>query len=332
MNPQNLSFQYRSKRRFLAHFHLAFIALLAVCSSAGAANYYVDPVNGSKSNPGTSAQPWLTLESIFSPSVTHTFVAGDVIYLRTGYHGNPRITNQLITGGTATVMPDTGASPTLGTLSFYNASNWIINGLDICPENSGPGNWSTSDLVYIPADDSNNITIENCHIRGAFAITGWSESDWETRLGSSKALNSYGTYVNFLNNTIENVAFGFGLNGPNMVVTGNTVTNFYMDGADCTASYVTFTYNTIKNSYVADANHDDLFQAWSLGTDGLAGTGTLSGITVSNNIFICQTDPNQPLPTDTQGIGCYDGMCVNWVVENNLICTQEGREFFSVRI
>src|SRR5690606_15427910 len=39
--------------------------------------YYVDPTNGSMSNPGTSAQPWSTLEDVFDAG--KTFNAGDII-------------------------------------------------------------------------------------------------------------------------------------------------------------------------------------------------------------------------------------------------------------
>jgi parallel beta-helix repeat protein len=80
----------------------------------------------------------------------------------------------------------------------------------------------------------------------------------------------------------------------------------------------------VENAYVTNANHDDFFQSWSLGgTNGATvGLGTVYRVTVRGNTFISQTDSNQPFASPPQGIGCFDGMFEDWVVENNLIVTK----------
>ena len=39
------------------------------------------------------------------------------------------------------------------------------------------------------------------------------------------------------------------------------------------------------------------------------------------NLFINFENPNQPLKGTLQGIGCFDGFFVDWVVENNVVVT-----------
>src|SRR6185436_8988786 len=89
------------------------------------------------------------------------------------------------------------------------------------------------------------------------------------------------------------------------------------------SDYGKFEYNLIKNFYVANANHDDVFQSWSGGVYGIpVGEDTVTGIEIRGNTFISHTDPNQPLLTEPQAIGCFDGMFKDWIVENNLIITE----------
>ncbi|MBF0227250.1 MAG: hypothetical protein HQK76_17530 [Desulfobacterales bacterium] len=86
-------------------------------------------------------------------------------------------------------------------------------------------------------------------------------------------------------------------------------------------NYSTFQYNTIKNCYAVNANHDDGFQSWSTGLDGQVGTGTVIGIILRGNTIINYEDPNQKFLGDLQGIGCFDGMFEDWIIENNVIFT-----------
>ena len=73
-------------------FRLIIVAFLAfqLMDAARAATYYVEPVNGNDSNPGTIDQPWRTIPR----AVKHGFPiqyrqSGDVVYLRGGvYSGN----------------------------------------------------------------------------------------------------------------------------------------------------------------------------------------------------------------------------------------------------
>jgi parallel beta-helix repeat protein len=51
------------------------------------------------------------------------------------------------------------------------------------------------------------------------------------------------------------------------------------------------------------------------------GHGEVRGIVLRGNTIINFVDPQQPHRGALQGIGCFDGMFVDWVVENNLVIT-----------
>jgi MYXO-CTERM domain-containing protein len=85
----------------------------------------------------------------------------------------------------------------------------------------------------------------------------------------------------------------------------------------------TFQYNLVKNSYLddnLDSNHDDGFQSWSVGPGGV-GTGEVKNLTLRGNVIINAENASQPLKGTLQGIGCFDGFFVGWVVENNVVIT-----------
>ncbi len=84
-----------------------------------------------------------------------------------------------------------------------------------------------------------------------------------------------------------------------------------------------FEYNVVKNALVgapADGNHDDGFQSWSVGPGGV-GTGEVRDVVLRGNVFLNNENPDHPLHATLQGIGCFDGLFVDWVVENNVVVT-----------
>ena len=79
-------------------------------------------------------------------------------------------------------------------------------------------------------------------------------------------------------------------------------------------------HNVIKNVFVGskdgDRNHDDGIQVFLFNV----GTGTVRNITIRSNIIIARERDDLPFPTELQGIGCFDGPLVNFVVEKNVVC------------
>jgi parallel beta-helix repeat protein len=292
----------------------SFLIFLVAIGNTFATNYYCDPASGNMSNPGTSASPWSTLEAVFTAN--KTFAAADIIYLRKGYHGFPAIKGN--NSGYVSIQPESGHAPTVKKISVTNATKWIISGLTVSPEvvNSYEG----GTFVDIRSSSS-YITLQNCFIYSTLNPAGWSQTDWETRTGDGIICSGPNCLIT--NNHIKNIDFGLSLNATAKysVVSHNTFENIAGDGLRGLSNYSKFEYNTVKNFYVANANHDDIFQSWSAGSGGV-GTDTVIGIEIRGNTFISHTDPKQALVTHPQGIGCFDGMFKDWIIENNLIVTE----------
>ena len=54
---------------------------------------------------------------------------------------------------------------------------------------------------------------------------------------------------------------------------------------------------------------------------GGVGTGEVRDVVLRGNVIINNLNPDHPLHATLQGIGCFDGLFVNWVVENNVVIT-----------
>lgn len=293
-----------------------FLIFSLTLTAGMASDYYVDPAVGTMANPGTSAAPWSTLQAVFKAG--KTFNAGDVIYLRNGYHGAARIKG--INSDTVTIKAQSGHSPTAKSLEVLNAAHWTISDLAISPFFAGET--ETEKHVICRIRDSNrHITIQNCTINSVadtVDVKQWSVADW------SKAANGIKTkapHTKLIDNSIKNMRFGIRVERPasDSLVTGNTVENFSADGMIGLADNCEFSYNTVMNSYLldpddGDSNHDDGFQSWSTSP-----ATQVSNVILRGNTIINWTDPDQPFKGNMQGIGCFDGMYNGWIVENNLV-------------
>lgn len=281
-----------------------------------ATDYYCDPVNGSMSNSGTSVSPWSTLAAVFAAN--KTFAAGDVIYLRNGFHGFPVVEG--INTGNVSIKPQSGHFPGIKQLLVRNAAYWDISGLTVSPELVGEYYNVLTELVRIESTAA-NITLQHCYLYGALNITGWSASDILAKL-------PFGIYCDAPNslithNHMKNIGFGIIVSehGTHTVVSHNVVEYCVNDGLRGLANYSKFEYNLVKDIMGVDDNHDDCFQSWSGGFGGKdIGTDTIRGIELRGNVFLSQTDPDLPYAgVDVEGIGLFDGMFNDFVIENNVI-------------
>lgn len=279
-----------------------------------AVNYYVDPVNGDKADDGSLAYPWRTLAEVFSEN--HSFEAGDTIFLLSGHHESVTVSG--INAGYVTILPLEGHVPTLRKLTFSNAKKWKVYGLTISPETAP--SYSPSTLLTINSSAS-EIIVDSCYAYSVEDNTPWSASGWVSNACNGASITGDQNIVR--NNHFLNVRHGILVEsgGENNLIQRNVIENFSADGMRGIGNNNTFEYNTVKNCYDVDDNHDDGFQSYSRGTGGTVGTGTVYGIVLRGNTIINYTDPSQPFRGTLQGIGCFDGMFEDWVVENNVIIT-----------
>lgn len=310
--------------------HRAFVpfvvaaVLMLAANDVRAAEYFLDPTRGRASNSGTRTEPLGSLAEVAASD--RTFAAGDVLILLAGHHGAPVLRTQ--NPGVVTVRPDPGARVTLRQLTIQNARNWHVLGLEISPSLESP--YQRVTMVSITGGSDN--TVEDCNAYSVPDSSAWSATEWDT-------LSCNGANVSGTRNTVRGCHFrnvNFGISTSNTSthcrVERNVVENIAGDGLRGIGDYSVFEYNVVKNCYAVNANHDDGFQSWSTGSAG-PGTGTVRGVVVRGNWILSYEDPNQPHRGSFQGIGCFDGVYEDWVVENNVIITDawHGIAFYGAR-
>lgn len=317
------------------------IGLCLLGRPVSAAEFYLDPVTGSAAGDGSAAHPWRTIQEVFDAGLVESqqwdrlpyteesklvpknvggpVKAGDTIWLRSGFHGALSITRYYNTAN-ITVAAEAGHTPRLSSVRIRSGANWTLRGLTVSPE-FGPV-YERRTLIDLDSHSwhgpVHDITVEQCTLRSVADTSTWTAQDWNDM--ACNGIQVDGRRMTIRNNVLLNVNFGISVDASHSLVAGNLVENFAGDGLRGLGDYTTFEYNTVKNCYDVNANHDDGFQSWSTGPGGV-GHGEVTGMVLRGNTIINYDDPNQPHRGTLQGIGCFDGMFVDWVVENNVIVT-----------
>jgi hypothetical protein len=321
------------------------LVLAAASAPAGAADFHVDPVNGSPGGDGSAGNPWRTLEEVveadliqtrhweslpYQPGLDLVVVnpgapvhAGDTIWLRSGYHG------ELFLRGAYNAAPITlaaapGQVPRLSRVVLSAAQNWILRGLSISPSHA-PGPLTQGTIVFVENHGfhgpSWDIEIDHCDLFSIDDASAWGANEWVNV--ASSGLRIDGDRVVVRDNRVRNVRFGISVSGEDARIRDNVVDGFSADGLRGLGDGGRFEYNVVKNALVGDpedGNHDDGFQSWSVGPGGV-GTGEVRDVVLRGNRIVNNENVGHPLHATLQGIGCFDGLFVNWIVENNVVVT-----------
>ncbi|MGO1054725.1 choice-of-anchor Q domain-containing protein [Crossiella sp. CA198] len=314
------------------------LAVTAPPAQAGPASFYLDPVHGSPANPGTSAEPWRTLEEVLASG--RAFAAGDILYLRTGNHGNPVVHGGVATGS-RTIRAQAGHTPRLRGLRFQpGATGWTVSGVLVSPAEAG-GALGTGTLVQFDSGATGN-TLRDSQLRAApdAVAAEWGNNDWVDRSGTAVLVAGARNLV--LDNRIRNVRNGVmvertskaGAGGTGTVVRGNRVEHFWEDAFRCKVSGCVVEYNRAVNSYAVvppgmedDPPHRDMFQSYR----GDGSFTEIADVVLRGNVFLSRQGARYTrIPFQyngkytTQGIGCFDGPYRNWTVENNVVLVEVG--------
>ncbi len=300
--------------------------------------FYVDPATGDIANSGSAASPWNTLQSVLESNKIESrepaaypymsgavlkvknsgapVKAGDTIILKAGHHGSINIA-KYFNEDHINILAEAGA--TVSRLEVVAGSRWRFKGLTVTPDD---GYATPYPLIRLESHSYSgptfNITIDDCTIYTVpDSSTSWSTTDptdWDTK--SCDGIRVSGNNITLRRNYFKNVNFGISLLGNYALVSGNTVENFAGDGMRGIGSDIFFEYNLVKNLYKVNENHSDGFQSWAIDGDPPPRRVVLRG-----NRIINYTDSNQPFRAPLQGIGCFDGPYIDWIVENNVIIT-----------
>ena len=316
-----------------------FAAFVLIASPAFSAEFYIDPQNGSPTNDGSEASPWRSLQEVVDAGLIETqtwdalpftkdsvlvpknengpIKSGDTIWLKSGDYGDVMIRRQY-NEDTITIAAAEGHTPRFRSLTIQSGSHWAVKGLHVCPEfGEGPKPYTMINFQsHGFGGPVRDMSVEDCVLQSTPDSSGWSAEDWNQR--ACNGIGVGGTRIVIRNNKMTNVDFGISVDASHSLIEHNVVENFSGDGLRGLGDHSVFQYNLVKNCYNVDANHDDGFQSWSVGPDGV-GSGQVVGIVLRGNTIINREDPNQPHQGALQGIGCFDGMFVDWIVENNVV-------------
>jgi hypothetical protein len=306
------------------------------------AAFYLDPGRGSMSNDGSSSHPWTTVQEVLDSNLVETYApleypyhegdslilvnedapvkVGDTLICRTGYYGSLHISRKF-NKDYITIRAAENHTPAFKNIRFTGTRYWRIQGLTITP--SSASEYENTTLVSIEWHDwsgpSTYVTVEDCYLYSVEDASPWNMQQWDTL--SCTAISSGGKHITIRNNYCKNVNFGITSSGDSSIVEYNIIENFAGDGLRGLGDYNTFQYNTVKNCYDVNGNHDDGFQSWSVGEGGV-GTDTVWGVALRGNTIIEYEDSTQPYRGNLQGIGCFDGFYADWIVENNVVIVE----------
>ncbi|MBD3241473.1 MAG: hypothetical protein GF331_12865 [Chitinivibrionales bacterium] len=285
------------------------LTVVSAAVFAGAATYHVDPVNGSSGGDGSAGRPWRSIQRVVEDE---SLRGGDVLLLHDGYHGELSVRSQS-NREYITVRAAEGETPRLRRITLSSVERWRFEGLSISPYFDD--DFERGGMVYVRSG-SREIVFERCTLRTREDCSNWSASDWDRRSCDGFLLDGVGHVIR--NNVVENVNFGMSVSADSCLVEHNYIDGFAGDGIRALGDYCVYQYNIIKNSKDVNGNHDDGIQSYSIGRNGV-GTSTVYGVVLRGNLIINYEDRNQPHRGSMQGIGCFDGMFEDWLVEHNVL-------------
>ncbi|MCU0780264.1 MAG: right-handed parallel beta-helix repeat-containing protein [Akkermansiaceae bacterium] len=295
----------------------ALLGLVLTTHTAPAATYYSDPAAGSSAGDGSADAPWPMLQTAAKDGKLAKLQGGDTLLLRSGNHGDVRLSGNNSTAVTLAAAP--GQQPQLSRLTITRGANWRVKGLTISPS-FAPSPYEGNIVTVAEGGPSRELVLEDCFIYTVLDSTKWTAAEW---IGANNGvfLGRHGTHLTLRNNCVMNTRFAVSLCAPESLCEGNLILNFSGDGIRITRDGLTVQYNTVRNCFVGpdqgDDNHDDLMQCFLFNK----GTGTVRNATIRGNVLIGFEDSGQPFKHEPQAVGFFDGPLVDFLVEKNVILT-----------
>jgi hypothetical protein len=285
------------------------LALLAA-GAAFARDLHVSPGAAADGADGSAARPF--------PAVAAALAAGagqgDRLLLAPGDHG------AVVIGGVRADPPlevlaaPGGRPPRLSSLRVRDSDGVSVEGLLV-----EGGDGGEHDALVTVDPDAARVRISGLTIRSGTGHEAWTEDEWRARARSGIAVRGAGAEI--LGNQLSAVRFGITVfdSSPGARVADNVIDGFSGDGLRGLGDGGLYERNIVKNCVQVDGNHADGFQSWSLGPDGAPGTGVVRGVVLRGNTILQTSGRPGPLSCVLQGIGLFDGMYEDWLIEDNLV-------------
>ena len=242
---------------------------------------------------------------------------GDRVLLGPGDYGAVRLAGITADPPITIRSADPAAPARLGALRIDRSSGLSIEGLLVegarAPEGKGG-----RPLVLV-TEAASDIRLRELTVRSGAGYAGWDAATW--RATARDGVELRGTRNELTDSSIVAVRTGVTVWGPGARVSGNLVDGFSRDGMRGLGDDGRFEGNRIQNCVKVDGNHHDGFQSWSRGPDGKSGGGVVRGVVLKDNVILGSADRRLAAPAcpGLHGIGMFDGMYEDWLIEGNQI-------------
>jgi hypothetical protein len=272
---------------------------LSVLAQSGS-TYYVSK-SGSDSNPGTLAEPWLTIQH-----AANTVTAGATVYVLAGVY------NESVN------FPNSGTASAPITFQSYPGETAVIDG-------TGLSSSGIQGLI--------NITNQSYLTISGFEIRNYTTSS-SSATPSGIWITGYGTGVNILNNQVHNItttagkkgnAFGISAYGTSqtpitqLVISGNEVYDLKTGQSESVNVDGNVTHFQITNNLIHDNNNIGID---AIGYEGVGPVGydeAMYGVVSGNTVYNISgiTNAGEGNSYDADGLYC-DG-CAYVTFERNVV-------------
>jgi len=245
------------------------------------------------------------LQAIFDSGSVQS---GDTLVLGAGNHGVLNLKGHAFKKPVSLVSASAGRA-VFETLKIDRSSGISIKGVTVAPAKTLP-KWTAA----VTVKNSSYIVLDQLSVSTAANTNGWSASAWRAKVRNGIRVS--GSHITILNSALKNVAHGITSDADHLRVENTVVELFSGDGIRGLGDNSTYRGNTVKTCVKVDDNHDDGFQAWSIGPSKKVGKGAIKNVIIDRNTFI---NDDHRLTCKMQGIGLFDGFYENWTITNNVV-------------
>lgn len=305
-------------RPLFAHCSALPLGIFFACqwpAPATANDYYVAAQDaGIETGDGSQSAPWGAVEEALHSG---TLSGGDRLLLLPGDHGHLILQNAWFDQALE-IRPAELGTVHVERIYVDRARGLRISGLSVWPRQPTEQGYdlvrtkaATTDIEFADLDVRASPTADQDYLR-------WSKDDWLTKWRRNGA-KLQGSDITVRDSIFTGISFGITTSGPDIQVLNNQIIGFSGDGLRGLGENNVFRGNLVRDCVKVDANHDDGFQSWAKAKDDRGLTVVSGGVLEGNTILEWTGPADHPLRCKLQGIGMFDGMYRDWVIENNLI-------------
>lgn len=266
---------------------------------------------------GTKENPWSSLQLLLK---TDRVKSGDTIRLKGGFYGNLSIYKKKFDPAIF-IKSEKLAEVQFSSIVINKSSGIKFEGLTVSlsfdPKRRDELLRKKSAPTIIRIQGSSNISIDRFSVFTSSNFENWKQDDWANN--AANGILTTGNKIDVTNSVFRNVKSGINSYANNSKIENNLIEHFSGDGLRALGNNSLYQGNTIQYCYQVDKNHADGIQSWSVGEDRKPGTGTVTGSIIRANKILNTGSSSHPFKCNLQGIGMFDGMFTDWIIENNLI-------------